>query len=48
MERKKETFAALVLALAHLETAVSDLSGSKNDMEHRLRAAKSNAFHLQY
>lgn len=45
--RKIRTFAALVLALAHLEIAVSDLSESKNDTELLFRAAKSNAFHLQ-
>jgi hypothetical protein len=39
--------AALVLALAHLETAVSGFSSLKNDTELRSRAAKSKAFHLQ-
>lgn len=43
----KGTFATLVLARAHLETAVSDLPDLKNDIELCLRAAKSNAFHLK-
>lgn len=43
----KGTFATLVLARAHLETAVSDLSDLKNDIELCSRATKSNAFHLQ-
>lgn len=41
------TFAALVLALAHRETAVSGFSTLKNDTELCSRDAKSNAFHLQ-
>lgn len=40
------TLAAMVLALAHFETAGSDLSESKYDMEHRFNVAKSIAFHL--
>jgi hypothetical protein len=43
---KKCTLAALVLALAHLETAVSGFSTLKNDTELCLRARESNAFHL--
>ena len=42
----KYTLAALVLALPHLDTAVSCLCSSKNETELLLRAAKSNAFHL--
>lgn len=41
------TLAALLFALAHLETAGSGFSTSKNKMELRLRDAKSSAFHLQ-
>jgi hypothetical protein len=40
------TLAALVLALPHLETAVSCLFSSKNETELLLSATKSNAFHL--
>ena len=46
-KKKKHTLAALVRARAHRETAVSDLLELKNDTEHRLRAANSNAFHLK-
>jgi hypothetical protein len=42
----KGTLAAIVLALAHFERAVSDLTESKCDIEHLLREAKSKAFHL--
>ncbi len=43
---KKSTLAALVLALAHRETAVSGFSTLKNDTELCFRARESNAFHL--
>jgi hypothetical protein len=43
---KKSTLAALVLALAHRETAVSGFSTLKNDTELCFRARVSNAFHL--
>ena len=35
--------AAFVLALAHFETVISDLSKSKNDIEDCLRVANDNA-----
>lgn len=41
------TLATLVLALDHLETAVSGFLMLKNDTELRSNAAKSKAFHLQ-
>ena len=44
---ENETLATLVFARAQRETAVSGLSSLKNDTELRLRAAKSNAFHLK-
>ena len=40
------TLAALVLALAHRDTAVSGFWTSKNETELLFKVAKSNAFHL--
>lgn len=45
--KPKGTLAALVLARDHLEITVSGFSTLKNDTELLLRAAKSNAFHLE-
>lgn len=43
---KGYTLAAIVLALAQFELVVSDLSESKCDAKHLLKALESEAFHL--